>query len=69
MDRLQPGGDVGLGDLRGVGLQQMRFGGFDVRDRCCQTLPEAQQVVNTVGGKLPVLKHKRAELYLPFRWL
>lgn len=64
MYRLQPRGDVGLGDLRGVGLQEVRFGGFDVRDRCCQTLPEAQQVVNTVGCKLPVLKHKRRELQL-----
>lgn len=34
----------------------MRFGGFDVWDRRCQTLPQTQQVVNTVGGKLPVLK-------------
>lgn len=61
VDRLKPWGDVGLGDLWSVGLQQMRFGGFDIRDRCCQTLPQTQQVVNTVGGKLPVLTHRRRE--------
>lgn len=65
VDRLQPGGDVRLGDLWGVGLQQVRFGGFYVRDRRCQSLPEAQQVVNTVGGKLPVLGDTRGQNF-PF---
>lgn len=56
VDWLQPWGYVGLGDLGRVGLQQVRLGGLDVRDRRGQTLPQTQQVVNTVGGKLPVLK-------------
>lgn len=56
MDRLEPGRDVGLGDLWSVRLQQMGLRGFNVRDRRCQALPQAQQVVNTVGGKLPVLQ-------------
>lgn len=68
VDRLQPGGDVGLGDLRGVGLQQVRFCGFNVRDRGCQTLPEAQQVVNTVGSELPVLTHERTQFHLQLKW-
>lgn len=58
VDRLEPGRDVGLGDLRSVRLQQMGLRGFNVRDRRCQALPEAQQVVNTVGGELPVLRRK-----------
>ena len=37
----------------------MRLGGFNVRNRRCQTLPQTQQVVNTVGGKLPVLPQRR----------
>lgn len=36
----------------------MRLGGLDVGDRGGQTLPQTQQVVNTVGGKLPVLREE-----------
>lgn len=61
MDRLQPRCDVGFCDFRSVGLQQMRLGGFDVRDRRRQALPQTQQVVNAVGGELPVLTDGREE--------
>lgn len=57
MDRLEPRCDVGLSDLWSVRLQQMRLSGFNIGDRGCQTLPQTQQVVNTVRGKLPVLRH------------
>lgn len=49
----------------------MRLGGFNVRNRRCQTLPQTQQVVNTVGGKLPVLPHRRrgaGEQQVSNRW-
>lgn len=59
VDRLQPWGDVGLCDLWSVGLKQMRLGGFHIWDWCCQTLPQTQQVVNTVWGKLPVLTSRK----------
>ena len=58
MHRLESRGDVGLGDLGRVGLQQVRLGGFDVGHRRRQPLPQTQQVVDAVWGKLPVLNHR-----------
>lgn len=37
----------------------MGLGGFDIGDRRRQALPEAQQVVDAVGGELPVLEDRK----------
>lgn len=72
MHGLKAGRDVGLGHLRGVGLQHVGLCGFYIRDRCCQSLPQAQQIVHAVGGKLPVLGHRviislqKADLHILF---
>lgn len=61
VDRLQPGGDVSFGDLWGVGFEHVRLCGLHVGHRRGQALPQAQQVVNTVGSKLPVLAAAKRE--------
>lgn len=59
--RFQTGRDVGFGDFRSVRFQHVGLCGFHVRHRGCQPLPQAQEIVNTIWGKLPVLrKTKRA---------
>lgn len=59
VDGLQPGGDVCFGNLWGVRLQHVWLGGFNVGNRCCQTLPQAEEIVHAVRSKLPVLPKGR----------
>ena len=58
-DSFQSGGDVGLGHLRGVNLKQVRLCGFDVRHRCHHALPQGEEIMNTIGSKLPYLQERQ----------
>lgn len=53
--RLQPGCDVSFCDFWRVGFEHVRLRGFHVGHRRSQPLPQAQEIVNAVWCKLPVL--------------
>lgn len=55
---IEPRHDVRLVDFWSVSLQQMWFGCFDVRHWCNHSLPQTQQVVQTVRGKVIHLQRK-----------
>lgn len=67
--RFQSGRDVCLCDLWRVCFQHVRLSGFHVGHRRCQPLPQAQQIVNAVRCKLPVLKSQQKGKEISQLWL